>query len=360
MKMPVIHQVLVGASEGDAITQMAFAIRDALRPFAHSDIYAWWRHGQLMQEECRDLNEFPASQDVDILIYHSSIGWEPVSKFLRSRSEKIVLSYHNITPSSIYKSSNPQFAADLDLGRQDLEFLRDRVVLALADSQYNASDLMNHGYSNIRVVPAGFQPRRLCDMQYDIGILNEMASKYPNGYIVAVGQVLPHKRIEQLIATVHLLNSTYWCNLGLVICGVARQLNYQNALSLYQHRCAMVNVHFAGQVSDQQLSTFIRGSLVYLGMSDHEGLSIPPVEAMAMGIPVVVKGAAAIPETVGDGALVLPDDAGPILTAEAIYEVIENKMLRWSLIDRGFQRCAELEARSFSEQTAKLLLEVSE
>jgi glycosyltransferase involved in cell wall biosynthesis len=118
----------------------------------------------------------------------------------------------------------------------------------------------------------------------------------------------------------------------------------------------MVDVHFPGAVSDQQLSTYMRGARAYLGMSDHEGLSIPPVEAMSMGVPVVVKGAAAVPETVSNGALVLPENAGPVLAAEALHEVMNNDELRWSLIHRGFARANELEARKSAEKTADLLL----
>jgi glycosyltransferase involved in cell wall biosynthesis len=79
-----------------------------------------------------------------------------------------------------------------------------------------------------------------------------------------------------------------------------------------------------------------------------------------MGVPVVVKGAAAVPETVGEGALVLPADAGPILAAEAIHEVLNNDQFRWSLIHRGFQRARELEARAPSSRTAELLLAVAQ
>ncbi len=356
MAKPVIHQVLIGASDGDAITQMALAVRDALRPHADSEIYAYWRLSDTMMKECHDLSECPASQDVDILLYHSSIGWEPMTEFLRQRTEKLAVSYHNITPAEMYEEFNADFAADLRRGRTDLNELRERVVLTVADSKFNARDIAQHGYHDVEVVPAGFTPSRLANETYDVFVLNEMAQRFPNGYVLAVGQILPHKRIEQLIETVHLMNSTYWGNIGLVICGVARQADYLRAVSKFRQRCAMVDVHFAGAVSDRELSTYMRGARAYIGMSDHEGLSIPPVEAMSMGVPVVVKGAAAVPETVGNGALVLPENAGPILAAEALHEVLTNDELRWSLIHRGFARSSELESRNSSERTAQLLL----
>lgn len=356
MSKPVIHQVLIGASDGDAITQMALAVRDALRPYARSEIYAYWRHSEKMREECFDLADCPKSEEVDVLLYHSSIGWGPMTDFLRGRREKLAISYHNITPADMYEEFNPEFAADLKLGRSDLDELRERVVLTVADSEFNAADITKHGYSDVHVVPAGFTPSRLANETFDSGVLNEMGRRFPNGYVVAVGQILPHKRIDQLMETMHLLNSTYWANIGLVVCGVARQEKYWNVLDKFRKRCAMVDVHFTGAVTDQELSTYIRGARAYLGMSDHEGLSIPPIEAMSMGVPVVVKGAAAVPETVGDAAIVLPSNAGPIIAAEALHEVMHNDELRWSLIHRGFSRSLELEFRNASHKTAELLL----
>jgi len=355
MRKPVIHQVLLGAAEGDAITQMAFALRTELQKFADSEIYALWRHGDLMEKSTLPLEEIPKSEDIDLLLYHSSIGWQDMTDFLLSRTEKIAISYHNITPAHFYEKFQPEFAKDLKLGRTELELIRDNVVLTIADSNFNADDIKQHGYHDVKIVPAGFSPKRLCDEIYDIYLLNELATEFPNGYVIAVGQVLPHKRIEQVIEAMHIMNSTHWGNIGLVICGVARQAEYREAINKFQKRCAMVKVQFPGAVTNRQLATYIRGARAYLGMSDHEGLCIPPVEAMSLGVPVVIKGAGAVPETMGDGALVLPDNCGPILAAEAIHEVLTNSEVRWNLINAGYRRSDELDARSSSFQTAEIL-----
>ena len=355
MRRPVIHQVLLGAAEGDAITQMAFALRTELQKFADSEIYALWRHGDLMGRSTLPLQEIPKSNDMDLLLYHSSIGWQEMTDFLLSRTEKIAISYHNITPAHFYEKFQPEFANDLKLGRIELGLIRPRVVLTVADSGFNADDIKQHGYHEVKVVPAGFSPKRLCNEIYDVYLLNELAREFPNGYVIAVGQVLPHKRIEQVIETMHIMNSTYWGNIGLVICGVARQAHYREAINKFQNRCAMVKVQFPGAVTNRQLATYIRGARAYLGLSDHEGLCIPPVEAMSLGVPVVIKGAGAVPETMGDGALVLPENCGPILAAEAIHEVLTNNEVRWNLINAGYRRSEELDSRSSSFQTAELL-----
>ena len=357
MTTKAIHQVLVSATEGDAITQMALNLRDELREHCTSNIYAHWRHGDRMESECQSLSDLPCSEETGLLLYHSSIGWQDVTDVLMSRTERIALSYHNITPAHFYKDHNPDFVKGLELGRWELQALKDRVVLTIADSDFNASDIEGEGYGNVHVVPAGLNPSRMANEDYDVELLGHLHRRFPNGYVVAVGQILPHKRIEQLLATMHLMNSTYWKNIGLVVCGIARQPQYWASVVEYQARTAMVDVNFAGSVSDRQLATYIRGASAYIGMSDHEGFCIPPVEAASMGVPVVIKGAGAVPETMGDGALVMPADASPVLAAEAINEVLTNNELRYRLIRNGYLRVKDLEGRKPVDATVAMLLE---
>lgn len=356
-RRPHVHQVLIGASQGDAVTGMALALRDGLRQHFESEIFALWRHGDDMKRECRALEEMPASGDVDLLVYHLSIGYQEVHEWLSRRTEKIAISYHNVTPASFYRDHNPEFAADLDLGRQEIHDLRPRVVLAVADSHFNAADLLAAGYEDVHVIPAGFSPDRLVEESIDIATMGQMHQRFPNGYVITVGQVLPHKRIEQVMQAMHLLNSTFWGNIGLVVCGIQRQHNYFQALLRHHTTCAMVDVHFTGAISDRELSTLLRGARAFLGMSDHEGFCIPPFEAASLGVPVVIKGAGAVPESIKDGALVLPPGAGPVLACEAVNEVLTNNALRADLIVRGHRRVREMKNQSHVTETVGLIRE---
>jgi glycosyltransferase involved in cell wall biosynthesis len=156
----------------------------------------------------------------------------------------------------------------------------------------------------------------------------------------------------------HLHNYAHDTRVGLVVAGVSRQPAYMEALNLHKRSLLNCDVRFVGSVSDRDLATLYRGASVYLSMSDHEGFGIPPVEAMAMGIPVVVKGVGALPETVGEGGLVLPSDASPALAAEAIAEVRSNEELRLDLIGRGFRQVERLIAATSGDRVRDLLLGV--
>ena len=334
-------------------------MQEKLSKVSISEVYSFWNHSEELDSRIKPLSDLPPSGEIDVLVYHSSIGHPEVHQALMNRECRIVLMYHNITPSVFYRDTNPAFADDLDLGREELEKLQSRVSLVIADSQYNADDIQQYGYENVEVIPAGFSPYRLQNELVDAPLVRLLQEQFRQGFVLVVGQVLPHKRVEQAIEAVHILNSTYQQGLGLVICGAQRQHVYAHSIGQHVKSLPFVGVKMTGAVTNQHLATYYKAASLYLSMSDHEGLCIPPTEAMAVGTPVIAKGSGAIPETLGDGALVLPPDAGPVMAAEAMYEILRNDELRFSLQSRGRAQAEELSNRDSSGLSTQLILDVA-
>jgi glycosyltransferase involved in cell wall biosynthesis len=145
--------------------------------------------------------------------------------------------------------------------------------------------------------------------------------------------------------------------LGLVVAGIARQQYYLDALEKFRLSLPLVDVWMTGRVSDGQLATLYREARCYLSMSGHEGLSTTPVEAMAMGLPVVARSAGAVAETVGDAGVVVGYDAGPAEAAEAVAMVVDDPEVSVILRAHGLNRAAHFAKQDSASQAAKAIVE---
>jgi len=93
-------------------------------------------------------------------------------------------------------------------------------------------------------------------------------------------------------------------------------------------------------ISDRELATLYGEAQVAVVPSLYEGFSLPAVEAMACGVPVVATTGGALPEVVGrdgeTGLLVPPDDPGAL--AAAIARLLDDAELRSRLGAAGRER----------------------
>lgn len=336
-----IHQLLVSASAGDAITNAAFEVRAVLRKVCPSDIYARYFDARL-SDEVLPMKSYDHRRSADpagdLLIFHASIGEPGVASFLRDRPERLVLMYHNISPAEAFRPYDPAFAGLLDAGRRDLAELRDRVFMALADSAYNARELEDLGYRDVRVTPLVIDPEALRSVEPDAQASNHLATNIEGPVILFVGQTLPHKRPDLLLQAYHLLVTYLVPDANLTLVGAPRLPSYHTALQTYVKELNLSRAWLTGQVTRGQLASFYRRADLFATASEHEGFCVPPVEAMSFGIPVVARSYGAVPETVGDGGLLLPAGSSAALLAEAMAAIITDGGLRADLIDRGRRR----------------------
>jgi glycosyltransferase involved in cell wall biosynthesis len=338
-----IHQILVGAGPGDAITAMARHIRSGLRALGPSEIYAHFVSPGVAGDVL-PLSSLSRPGRNDLLVYHASYGVPLITQVLLARPEPIVLVYHNITPSEHYVRHDPAFAAGLVWGRHELGLLHDRVRLAIAVSSFNAADLAAQGYSDVHILPAGLHPRRLHATAPSGALAPRLRDRFPHGFALTVSQLLPHKRMETIIQAMHLLQWVHERPLGLAVVGTPRSQQYADALLLYAQQLNVERVWFFGSASDAELSTMFRCADLFVSASAHEGLALPPLEAMSFGVPVIARDAGALAETLGGAGLLLPQDSGCALMAEAMVKVLDDPELRATLRRRGEARVAQIEA----------------
>jgi glycosyltransferase involved in cell wall biosynthesis len=95
-------------------------------------------------------------------------------------------------------------------------------------------------------------------------------------------------------------------------------------------------------------AALLRGAHALVYPSVYEGFGLPPLEAMSVGLPVLVTASGAVREVVGDAALVVPvgdDDA----LAEGLVRIVDDDELRAELSRRGPARAARYDWSSTVE-----------
>jgi glycosyltransferase involved in cell wall biosynthesis len=111
-------------------------------------------------------------------------------------------------------------------------------------------------------------------------------------------------------------------------------------------------VEYHNNVPEDELPDVYRSCDIFLWPTHREGFGLPPMEAMACGIPVVGTDAGAMPDYMQDGktGYMVPIQK-PKLLAEKLLKLVADKKLREQM---GRNAAEAMKAWSWDEQTEKL------
>lgn len=182
----------------------------------------------------------------------------------------------------------------------------------------------------------------------DEEVLEEARFRYglPRRYILCVGSTEPRKNIRRAIEAFGQLRRLE-PGIGLVVtgvdyCGVGPEEAFAGM--------SLDGVHLAGYVQDGDMPAVMSGAELLFFPSLYEGFGLPPLEAMACGVPVVAASATSVPEVTGDAA-VLVDPRSISGMAGALEMVLGSEDLRQELVAKGFERARGFSWRRTAEET---------
>jgi len=166
-------------------------------------------------------------------------------------------------------------------------------------------------------------------------------------YLLDVGYE-PRKNIELLIEIFAELAAERR-DLHLVVVA-AHEGRRHELVGRVRHRGLEERAVILGTVDPACLARLYRFAEALVFPSESEGFGLPPLEAMASGIPIVAMRASSVPEVVGDAAL-LVEGADVRTWAGAVRQVLGSAALRAELVRRGLARAATFSWTRCAEQT---------
>ena len=335
----IVNQWVPAAHRGDAIGDSARRVRHLLRAMGHeSELYAL----TIDDELTHDVRPFsdPAARRGDLTIFHYALP-SPMTAAFASLDSGRILQYHNVTPASFFAPYDPPLFRLASLGRQELATLVGAVDLALGDSEYNRQELESLGFAPTGVFPIAVDTSRVTqpvrrpalDAILEDGLVN----------FLFVGRIAPNKKIEDHIRLAEHYKRYVDAYYRFIFVGrsdvVPRYYAMVRAL-MTEYRLLNDRFIFTGPVPDEELAIYYQHAAVYVSLSEHEGFSVPLVEAMATDVPVLAYSAAAVPDTLGGaGVQFAPKDLE--LAAELLGALAFDDDLRAGVIAGQRRRLAD-------------------
>jgi glycosyltransferase involved in cell wall biosynthesis len=328
-----IDQFVPTFAAGDAIGMHAQRLERVLREAGYeSDIYADDIHAG-MRGKARHHREYTPG---DWILFHASTS-SPMTELARECGVPVIVDYHNITPAEFFQRWEPRAAESMRNARVDLRRLQPVSRFGIADSSFNEAELVAEGFAPTAVAPIliDFDDYRV---EPNPRMLERLRRRSTGTHWLFVGRMAPNKCQHDLVAAFAAYRRLHDPAARLSLVGGKTAILYWKAVESMVDELGVGDaVDLADSITFPELLAYYRTADVFVCTSEHEGFNVPVLEAMSFDVPVVAFSSSALPETVGDAGILLPDK-DPVLVATAVDRVMTDDALRTQLVEAGRRR----------------------
>jgi glycosyltransferase involved in cell wall biosynthesis len=256
---------------------------------------------------------------------------------------KVVLTVHDMVhktfPKTMTKANFKRLESDLIRSCKQA----DAIITVSHNTKKEIIEYINIPFEKIYVIPNGVDSS-IFNNNYSEYEIKTTKEKYnlPDKYFLYLGTLEPRKNIELIIDAYNLLvrNSLPDEVLPKLVIAGKKGWAYQSILKRVEKYKLYNYVIFPGYIETLDIAIVMSGALSFIFPSLYEGFGMPPLEAMACGIPVIVSNTSSLPEVVGDAGIQVDPKSKEDLY-KWMEELIINDELRNNLIQKGLVRAKE-------------------
>lgn len=270
---------------------------------------------------------------------------------------KTVITVHDMVCKSFPETVRGRTKKMLDAG---LAPSMKRADIIVTDSEFSKREIIKYFpqyEAKIRVVPCGVDLERFkpCEDENRITQVKEKLN-IEGDYFLYLGTIEPRKNLERLITAYHMFSKDMENPPKLVLAGGKGWL-YDAIFQRVTDLNLSDKVLFTQYIDSEDINPLMCGSLAFVFPSVYEGFGMPPLEAMACGVPVLTADIASLPEVTGDCA-VYCDPYSEETIAEGLRTLYSNPELRADLSRRGLERAKTFTWDSSAEQLYEVYKEL--
>lgn len=177
-------------------------------------------------------------------------------------------------------------------------------------------------------------------------------------FILYVGGFSPRKNIVGVLYAFSKLLSKSSKDLKLVIAG-KKGMSFEKYKSITEKLKIENNVIYPGFIPLEHMPYLYNSAKLFVYLSFYEGFGLPPIEAMASGIPVIASNVTSLPEILNDCALLVnPYNEDDI--CEALYRGMYDEALRQDMINKGLLLTSKLRWENTAKETLKIYKSIAD
>lgn len=272
-------------------------------------------------------------------VLHSSLVHGP-NYFLPDAAEQGVITVHDL---SVFHFPETHPAARLDAFERRFKKSLERAAHIITDTETIRREVIEAFGVNggsVTAIPLGVSPAfRPIDNPSGVSKLLSRWGLEVGCYGLCVSTLEPRKKIAELVRAWRDLPAGTRQQFPLVLAGGKGWRNDALRTEIVQASNEGWLRHL-GFVDDADLPALYAAAALFIYPSIYEGFGLPPIEAMASGVPVIVSNRSCLPEVCGDAPrYVDPDDLPAFRTA--IGECLSDEEWRSRAVERGVARAAE-------------------
>ncbi|MFH0821045.1 MAG: glycosyltransferase family 1 protein [Candidatus Peregrinibacteria bacterium] len=230
-----------------------------------------------------------------------------------------------------------------------------RAKKIIAVSEHTKKDLMNVlglPSEKIEVIYHGISPQFSgAAITPRTELMQKLGLQRP--YFLYTGVWREHKNVAGMIRAFAAFNGETGHQYDLVITGKFNP-SYPEIPRTIEELELKDYIKLTGIVAEGDLAALYRHALAYVFPSFYEGFGFPPLEAMAVGTPVITSNAAAIPEICGEGNALYFDPKNIEDMKQKMQLLATDASVRQRLINRGFERVKQFEWSTTAKKTLEL------
>jgi glycosyltransferase involved in cell wall biosynthesis len=182
-------------------------------------------------------------------------------------------------------------------------------------------------------------------------VLERLGIRTP--YVFYPAQFWPHKNHVNLLHAIAHLGKQSGLRISVAFSGSDRG-NLRYVEQVARELGIAEQVHFLGFVTRAELTSLYEGAIALAYVSFGGPENLPPLEAFALGCPVIAADIEGAREQLADAAL-LVNPSDPQKIAETIRQIHEDAQLRSDLIARGRQRAAAWTGTDFVRAALRVI-----